>query len=352
MPVLLKIVMSKLDLFSFPVVLISMALLILTSIGGVFLYKKIAINFGIIANPNFRSLHELPVPRGGGVMFSLLFTFFMVILWVFKGLSDQLFYLVGVGGLLAAIFGLIDDIKNISARFKLVVQFLLAVWAVYLLFTEISHLWNWLPLCIVIGTCLFFMVWVMNAYNFMDGVDGMAASGAIFSTLTLAVVLYLTGGSIVLISILIFIAITVSGFLVFNWAPATVFMGDSGSVFLGYFFGSFFLLTVLKNDLSIWNWLTIFGYFFADTSATQVTRIILVKKWYLAHRSHAYQNLARLTKSHAKVSGTVVLYNLLWVLPLATWSALQPQMGVVTALLSVSPALYVSLKFGPILSSS
>ena len=129
-------------------------------------------------------------------------------------------------------------------------------------------------------------------------------------------------------------------------------MGDAGSVFLGYIFGSLLLFTVLNNDISVWIWLTVFGYFFADTIVTQIMRVILVKKWYLAHRSHAYQNLARITNSHFKVTGGVALYNLVWIFPLTLWSALQPGMGFIAAILAIAPALVVAYKYGPVLSSS
>ena len=78
----------------------------------------------------------------------------------------------------------------------------------------------------------------------------------------------------------------------------------------------------------------------------------LVKKWYLAHRSHAYQNLARITGSHLKVTGGVIIYNLIWVLPLTLWSALQPEMGVVAAICSIMPASIIAYKYGPKLSLS
>jgi len=210
-----------------------------------------------------------------------------------------------------------------------------------------------MPIFIVIPFMMFFMVWIMNAYNFIDGIDGMAASGAIFISLTLAIVLFVTNGSIEVIYIFILLAIAVSGFMFFNWPPATIFMGDAGSVFLGYIFGSLLLFTVLNNDISVWSWLTIFGYFFADTSVTQIMRIILVRKlFFIPHRSHAYQNLARITNSHLKVTGGVTLYNLLWIFPLTLWSALQPGMGFIAAILAIAPALVIAFKYGPVLSSS
>jgi Fuc2NAc and GlcNAc transferase len=319
---------------------------------GVFLYKKIAIQKEIISNLNYRTLHEVPTPRGGGIVFSLLFSFTIFVLWYGDEISDQIFYMFGLGGLVATLFGFIDDVKNIRAKIKLAIQLFLGGWAIYWLEYGDLPLLESIPFLIVTLVALFFMVWMMNAYNFMDGIDGMAASGAIFISLTLATVLFLTEGPVEITTIFILIAATVSGFMFFNWPPATIFMGDAGSVFLGYIFGSLLLFTVLNNDISIWSWITVFGYFFADTTVTQIMRVILVKKWYLAHRSHAYQNLARITGSHLKVTGTVVLYNIIWIFPLVVWSVLQPEMEVVAAILAVAPAMIVTYKYGPLLSSS
>ena len=319
---------------------------------GVFLYKKIAIQKEIISNLNYRTLHEVPTPRGGGIVFSLIFSFTIFVLWYGDEISDQVFYMFGLGGFVATLFGFIDDVKNIKAKIKLAIQLFLGGWAVYWLEYGNLPLLESIPFLIVTLVALFFMVWMMNAYNFMDGIDGMAASGAIFISLTLATVLFLTEGSVEIITIFILITATVSGFMFFNWPPATIFMGDAGSVFLGYIFGSLLLFTVLKNDISIWSWITVFGYFFADTTVTQIMRVILVKKWYLAHRSHAYQNLARITGSHLKVTGAVILYNIIWIFPLVVWSVLQPEMEVVAAILAVAPAMIVTYKYGPLLSSS
>ena len=331
---------------------IFMFALLLLSIGCVIIYKKIAVHYNILANPGYRTLHESPTPRGGGLIFSLVFVFSILIFGGVYELSNQIFYIFGVGGFIATLFGFIDDIKNIGPKTKLIIQLFLSALTIYWLdLGELLPL-GWIPSFMIIPFILFFMVWIMNAYNFMDGIDGMAASGAIFISLTLAIVLFLTNGSVEVTDIFILIAIVVSGFILFNWPPATIFMGDAGSVFLGYIFGSLLLFTVLNNGISVWSWLTVSGYFFADTIVTQIMRVILVKKWYLAHRSHAYQNLTRITNSHFKVTGGVTLYNLVWIFPLTLWSALQPEMGFVAAILAITPALVVAYKYGPVLSSS
>jgi len=327
-------------------------LILLLSWAGVSLYQKYAIKNEIISNINHRTLHKTPVPRGGGVVFSLLVVFCIFILKVFDNISNFALYIFGFGGLVATLFGFVDDIKDISARVKLIVQLFLSGWVVYWLYSSELLLLNFIPLYVAASLALFFMVWMINAYNFIDGIDGMAASTAVFVSLTLAVMLFVTEGPFEVMVVFVLISTAVCGFMFFNWPPATVFMGDAGSLFLGYMFGSLLLLTVLNGSISIWTWLTVFGYFFSDTTATQIMRVVLVKKWYLAHRSHAYQNLARITDSHFKVTTSVVVYNLLWVFPLTLWSTFQPAMGMVTAFLSIVPALIVAYRYGPKLSSS
>jgi Fuc2NAc and GlcNAc transferase len=164
--------------------------------------------------------------------------------------------------------------------------------------------------------------------------------------------MFLTVCNTEIIYVFIFLATTVSGFIIFNWPPASIFMGDAGSIFLGYTFGALLLFTVTSGDLSIWTWLVAFGYFFSDILVTQIARVLLVKKWYRAHRSHAYQNLARITGSHLKVTGGVILYNIVWILPLTLWSAIKPETALIAVVLAITPGLVFAFKFGPVLSSS
>jgi Fuc2NAc and GlcNAc transferase len=316
------------------------------------IYKKIATDLNILSVKNHRTLHYIPTPRGGGIVFSLLSILAIFLIFWNWQLTEELLLALVVGGFTATLSGFVDDIKNIRARFKLIIQFSLACWVVFCLyFGELLSL-GLTPLYITIPILLLIMVWMMNAYNFIDGIDGMAASGSIFISMALALVLFLTDGPIEIIAIFILMTSTIIGFILFNWPPATLFMGDAGSVFLGYTFGVLLLFTVLNNDISIWVWLTVFGYFFADTMVTQIIRVVLLKKWYLAHRSHAYQNLARITESHLKVTSGVILYNIIWILPLTIWSALQPEMEILAAILAITPAVVVAYKYGPVLSSS
>jgi Fuc2NAc and GlcNAc transferase len=155
-----------------------------------------------------------------------------------------------------------------------------------------------------------------------------------------------------MVLILALLAACSLAFLVFNWPPASIFMGDSGSLFLGYSFGVLIAITVTSGIISVWTWLVVFGYFAGDTTTTTLVRILTIRRWYGDHRSHAYQNLARIWGSHLKVVRGVTLYHILWLLPLAIWSALVPPTAPLAAVLAFAPAVYWALRYGPRLSSS
>ena len=319
---------------------------------GIILYRRVAISRDIVANPNFRNLHASPLPVGGGIVFSFVFVFGLFFIWWLNQISDDLFWVLGVGGCVAALFGFLDDLKDIRPSRKLAVHLLLSGWALFWLGGGPLLSIGWIPVLVAIPVTSLFLVWMVNAYNFMDGIDGMAVSGAVFVSGVITLVLLLTNGDSEFFSVFVLFLASISTFLFFNWPPASIFMGDSGSAFLGYIFGALILFTVKSGDISIWTWLIVFGYFFADTAVTQFMRIILVKKWYLPHRSHAYQNLARITGSHIKVTGGVVLYNVVWILPLTIWSVMKPEMALFAVVLAIAPSLVFAFKYGPLLSSS
>ena len=142
------------------------------------------------------------------------------------------------------------------------------------------------------------------------------------------------------------------GFLVFNFPPASIFMGDSGSLFLGYIIGILALKTIMEGDINIWTWCIVLGYFIADTTFTTLSRIKLVNKWYGAHRSHAYQNLAHLWNSHLKVTVSIMIFHLVWLFPLALISVTNPVIGPVLFLLGIVPVIIFSFLLGPTYSNN
>jgi len=310
-------------------------------------YRSFAIKKEIVSNPNKRTLHKYFKPSGGGIVFSLICVFFISVLGFLEIIGFEMIMVFGLGALCAALFGFIDDIYDIHPLFKLIIQVILSIWV--LVWFDVSELkiLYWLPFWISIIFCCFLLVWMMNLYNFMDGIDGMAASGTIFACFTLIITLILTSGFSSLIIILSLVLFSCLGFLIYNWPPSTIFMGDSGSIFLGYFFGSLIITSLIDGDISFWTWVIVFSYFFGDTNVTMIMRLILSKKWYKPHRSHGYQNLARILDNHTKVTVGVQVYNVIYILPLAVLSVIIPTWAELFSVLAIVPVIFLSLWFGP-----
>jgi Fuc2NAc and GlcNAc transferase len=328
-----------------------MLIAFITSFVGTYCYRTIAIRKGVLANPNFRTLHKQSMPRGGGVVFSLVFVIAVILLGFLDVVDTDLVLTLGIGGGLASIFGFIDDVAHIRASIKFAIQSCLAVWIMICFDGGPLVSIDWLPVWLAWLVSWFLLVWMINLYNFIDGVDGMASSGAFFICTILALILVITDGSPDLLLIFSLLAVSCVGFLLFNWPPASIFMGDSGSVFLGYCFGALIIKTTMISEISFLTWLVILGYFIGDTTTTTCIRVLKVKKWYGAHRSHAYQNLARIWDSHFKVTISVVTYHIVWLLPLAIWSSLKPIMAPLAVVLALLPSIYWAFRFGPLLSS-
>jgi Fuc2NAc and GlcNAc transferase len=323
------------------------------TVAGMWGYRLFAVRLGIVANPNFRSLHQQPLPRGGGIVFSIV-CIAAVIALSFTGCAIDpglMRALVG-GGTVAAVFGFVDDAIHLGPVVKLCVQIALAGWVLICFdgkpLIDLPLTPHWLDVAVSWAG----LVWLMNLYNFIDGIDGLAAIGAVSMSAMASLALILSSADRSIILVLAALALCSSGFLVFNWPPASVFMGDSGSQFLGFYFGALIGATMIHGNLRVWSWLIIFGYFAGDTTTTTIVRMFVTDKWYGEHRSHAYQNLARIWDSHLKVVQGVSLYHLLWLFPLVVWSVVAPSAAPVSAVLALVPVILFTLRYGPMLSSS
>ena len=320
------------------------------SLFGTIYYRKFALRHHILANLNFRTLHENPTPRGGGIVFSMVFVFFVFCLYFINLVELELMLVFGIGAGLATTVGYIDDLKGIGTIKKLILQFLLVLLILYVFnggpLSMIEQLSGWLSWTI----SAFLLLWLINVYNFIDGIDGLAISGAILILITLLLTFYITNHTSNIVPLFLVLFASCFGFLFFNWPKASIFMGDSGSIFLGYCFGAFIVYSLMNDEISFLTWLVVFGYYLGDTTTTTLIRIMLVKKWYHPHRSHAYQNLARKLDNHAIVSFGVMVYHILWLLPLAIWTVLKPNFGIIAVVLAFLPSIIWSIKFGPLFS--
>ncbi|GAG16352.1 unnamed protein product, partial [marine sediment metagenome] len=211
----------------------------LISLASGWLVSKYGIKLGFSDLPNERSLHTIETPRGGGLGVVISCSLIISILGILGRLDIQLILALLCGGIIIAIIGLLDDYQPVAVRWRILIHFVAVCWAVVLIdgFQTINigigilHL-GWLgSLLAVIG-----IVWLINLYNFMDGIDGIAGIEAIFVAGFGGVLLALSG-EWDLAYLCWGITFASGGFLVWNWQPAKIFMGDVGSGPLGFIFG-------------------------------------------------------------------------------------------------------------------
>lgn len=336
-------------------ILIEAFLVFISTICLLSIYKKVALKREILAHISARSLHANLVARGGGVVFGTLFSLMMFFYLLNDKVTIWQTISFGLCGLFATLIGFFDDIYDIDAKKKFVMQLLLSILFTvsYFHFNLSYNLFenNSIFIFIIICSWIFVPLWIINSFNFIDGINGLAIATAIFSSTTLILSLYISKGSSNFITIYSILLIVCLGFLPFNFPSAKLFMGDAGSIFLGFIYGSTVLVILFNNYLSIWTVITVFSYMLADTLSTNIIRLLTIKKWYGVHRSHAYQNLARVLNNHTKVTGGIMIYNVFYILPLTLFTVWYSNFAIYFTIAAFLPAIIFSIKYGPLYSN-
>lgn len=310
--------------------------------------RRYAILKSLIDIPNERSSHTVPTPRGGGVAFVIMFLLALFFLHRIELLSTDLLLALLGSGALVAITGFLDDHVSIAARWRLLMHFIAAAWGVYWL--------GGLPAIIVGGYLidlgwaghllgLFYLVWLLNLYNFMDGIDGIAGIEAITVSLGGALLTVLGTESAGQLWALVLLAVTVTGFLFWNFPPAKIFMGDAGSGFLGIVLGLFSVQAAWNSPQFFWSWLILLSVFIVDASFTLSRRYFRGEKVYQAHRSHAYQYAARFYNAHEPVTLAVGAINIGWLIPIALWVGMGGLDGLWGFVIAYIPVILLALRF-------
>lgn len=312
------------------------------------LLRRYALKRSLLDVPNSRSSHSAPTPRGGGVAIVITFLAGSALLFFLGRIASEPFMALFCGGLLVAAVGFWDDHGHVSARWRILVHFAAAAWALYWLggFPAVpigDEHWDLGWFGHMLGILL--VVWWLNLFNFMDGIDGIAGIEAIFVAGGAALILLLSGIEAPSFWLAL-LAVGCLGFLAWNWPPARIFMGDVGSGFLGFILGGFAVMTAATGALPVWTWLILFGVFLVDATVTLLRRVLRRDRWYEAHRSHAYQQLARSLRSHKKVTLGVLLIDVVWLLPLAWLAAWRPDLGWILTVCALTPLVIVVLKLG------
>jgi Fuc2NAc and GlcNAc transferase len=218
--------------------------------------------------------------------------------------------LIGAG-VIIAVLGWLDDRKDLSAGLRFAVHIIAAIWAVSWIggLPEISIGYRTLRLGFA-GSILAVVgiVWSINLYNFMDGIDGFSGAEAV-TVATFGGLLSLLANNLLLAHLSFALAISVGGFLAWNWPPAKIFMGDVGSCFLGLTFAYLALLSEKTGGAPLIVWLMLLSVFIADATLTVIRRQMSGEKWYEAHRSHVYQLAVQAGYSHKEVTVMVIFMN-------------------------------------------
>lgn len=259
--------------------------------------------------PNERSSHVVPTPRGGGLAIAAVVLLGLVGGAVLGWLPWKLAVALVGGGVLVGAIGWLDDCYSLPARPRLAVHLVAALWTL-----------GWLggfPRLDVGGTSLFLgvlgwvlaavgIVWTVNFYNFMDGIDGIAGGEAVVVGVGGGLLL-MASGAADLAGIAFLIAAASCGFLLWNWAPARVFMGDVGSGVLGFLFSALAVASENRGAVPVLVWVLLLGVFVVDATVTLLRRARNGEKVFNAHRKHAYQRAVQAGWGHARVSAVVML---------------------------------------------
>ena len=267
--------------------------------------RMLALRADVIDNPNERSSHTVPTPRGGGLAFVAIWFIGMTIEFIANNVEADLYFAM-LSGLLIVAVGVVDDVRNVSAKMRLAIQVSASAAALYFLggFQRLDFgFYVFENVYILTPIALIGFVWFINLFNFLDGIDGYVGLETVFIFIFIAVMFQDVYA--------LLLSVAVAGFLVWNWQPAKIFMGDVGSTLIG--FNVAICMTYYSNhdQLSVFIFLIITSAFWFDATYT------LIKRWRNrenlgeAHRKHAYQRITQSGFSHQKTSLLLLLTNAL-----------------------------------------
>lgn len=307
--------------------------------------RRYGLAHGVLDVPNDRSSHSVPTPRGGGLAIVVVFVITLILLEATQIIHRGFFISILGSSIAIAAIGIWDDHKGVKPFMRLLVHFCAAIWIIF---------WNGYVTELAFGTYQLYLgwfgavltvlalVWLLNLYNFMDGIDGLASIETITVAIGAAVLLY-GNGDVSSAIVLMFLAFATGGFLLWNWHPAKIFLGDVGSGFLGICIGALCVHTSNQGSLSVWIWIILLAVFLVDATVTLIRRLLHRQRVYQAHRDHAYQHAARACGSHATVTVSVLLINVLWLWPLAYIANLHQSLAMPLCVLALVPLVWISL---------
>lgn len=282
------------------------------------LFRAHAIDRGMLDHPSERSSHYAPTARGGGVVFFGAWMALIGVLYITDNVSLTLVKIFAPVGLVGAI-GFWDDTRGASKVIRLLFQSVAALLFLWMVTEGVENVLveKNIPVLLSLLATVLGIVWMTNLFNFMDGSDGMAAQEAMF-VFGMGGYFLLQQGAVALGILALGLVALLAGFLTWNWPVARIFMGDSGSYFLGFTLSMYAIIGDCYCGIPLVIWFILTGLFWFDATVTLVRRILHQEKWSTPHRLHAYQRLIQHGWSHQAVllcaiMANTVLAGLAWI---------------------------------------
>jgi UDP-N-acetylmuramyl pentapeptide phosphotransferase/UDP-N-acetylglucosamine-1-phosphate transferase len=298
--------------------------------------------FGIVDVPSHRRAHDKITPRGGGIGLVLIYC---IIFPVFEyAYSGAFIYTEKIMPIFVpiALISFWDDVYQVSIPLRLFIHCLCACLAVMWLIHPFSLFHNELPKYLDLIISTFAFVAFLNIYNFLDGIDGISASESIHLSCTILILCALRSDLIPNVG---FIIVTVTillgwsiGFIVFNWQPAKIFLGDAGSISLGFLYGLCLILIATAGDRLFASAAIASLYYIADGGLTIMIRFVNGEKIWEPHLKHFFQKAVKNGKSHAEVVRKIIICNFILML-LAISALYYPIVSIILAVVVVMATL-------------
>lgn len=321
-------------------IILAVLTIFIASMIGTALVYYFAVTRRWIAYPNARSSHAVPTPSSGGVGLVVVILGVFAVLGITGALPSALAMALFGGGALVAIIGWIDDRRSLPPLVRLLAHAIAAAWALWWI-GGLDHLHvGFATLSLgVWGSALAFLAIVAfsNLYNFMDGIDGLIGAEAVLAGGVLAFLAFLTGAPVIAAALGV-LAAAALGFLFWNWHPARIFMGDVGSVLLGFCFVVLAVASEQSRALPALFWVILFAVVIVDAGFTTIRRALCGERWHEAHRTFTYQRAVQRGHAHSTVVLGAMALNvvLAGIAFIAWWNPALLPVAVVGALLVVS----------------
>jgi len=306
--------------------------------------KEWAEKKGYLAIPNARSSHNKPVPSVGGLSIVLIVMLGFLILSFLVTLDTPWYLILFVSSSLIIAVGLFDDIFEIKKRIRIFIHIAAALIVILwigsnlqIIFPRAINLTG--PFATIF--IVLYVVWNINLYNFMDGIDGLAAGQAVFMGATAGTIAWVNGNFPLALAYYL-LGFASLGFLKWNWHPAKIFMGDLCSGFMGITMAILGLWGKLTSSVPLTAFLILMAIFYVDPTYTIIRRLLEGENPTTTHRDFAFHHAIRKGYSHARVTGTILLIDLFWLAPLAVWTVLlRSNWSIPVLLIAYAPIIFL-----------